>query len=121
MQDERGCMLHTYFKTYEIEEPGTHAVSILGGRSYVAAALLGSLYVLLKGFVGRFFLAVAVDAVFVLLAFLVALPITAQLGAAEAVIALAIVALGAGIARSVPIIAIVKNGYRSRGWMVTRV
>ena len=114
-------MLHNYFKTYAVEEPETHAVSILGGGSYVAAALLGSFYVLLRGFVGRFFLALAVDAVFVGLAFLVALPITAQLGGAEAVIALALVALGACIARSVPIIAIVKNGYRSRGWRVTRV
>ncbi|HSI02666.1 MAG TPA: hypothetical protein VLA02_18835 [Reyranella sp.] len=113
-------MLHTYFKTYEVEEPETHVVSILGGGSYAVAALLGSLYVLLKGFGGRFFLALAVDAVFVPLAFLVALPIMAQLGAAEAVIALVIVALGACIARSVPIIAIVENGYRSRGWMVTR-
>lgn len=114
-------MLHNYFKTYEVEEPETHAVKILGADSYLAAAVLGSLYVLLRGFVGRFFVALVVDAAFVLAAFLVALPITAQLGGAEAIIALCIIALGACIGRSVPIIAIVKNGYRSRGWMVTRV
>jgi|RhiMethySRZTD1v2_1073278.scaffolds.fasta_scaffold3673019_1 hypothetical protein len=116
-----GSMIHTYFKTYEVEEPGTHAVTILGGGAYLAAALLGSLYVLLKGFVGRFFLALAVDAAAALATFLIAVPVTAHLGGADAVIALIIIIMAACIGRSVPIITIVKNGYRSRGWLITRI
>jgi hypothetical protein len=59
--------------------------------------------------------------VFVLLAFPPPCRFTAQLGDAEAVIALGRRGACACIARSVPIIAIVQEGYRSRGWMVTRV
>jgi hypothetical protein len=121
MQAERGAMLHNYFKTYEVEEPETHAVSILGGGAYLAAAVLGSVYVLLKGFVGRFFLALAVDAAAATGVAVVAIPVSAHLGGADAVIALIVLIIAGAIARSVPIITIVKNGYRSRGWMITRI
>lgn len=121
MQAGRGRMLHNYFRTYEVEEPETHAVSVLGGSAYMAAAVLGSLYVLLKGFVGRFFIALAVDVAAAIAVVLVAIPVSAHLGDADAVIALMVLIIVAGIARSVPIISIVKNGYRSRGWMITRI
>ena len=114
-------MFHRYFPTYEVEEPESHAVSSLGGGAYMAAGLLGSLYVLSKGFVGRFFLALAVDlAGFAAVGFMV-MVLANYLGGAEAVIAMLVVLIGMCVVRSVPIIAIVKNGYRRRGWTVMRV
>jgi hypothetical protein len=114
-------MFHRYFPTYEVEEPESHAMSSLGGGSYVAAGLLGSVYVLSKGFVGRFFLALAVDlAGFAGVGFVVMVLVN-FLGGAEAYIAMLVVVIGMCVVRSVPIIAIVKNGYRRRGWTVMRV
>jgi hypothetical protein len=114
-------MMHNYFPTYEVEEPQSHAVFSLGRGSYVAAGALGCFYVLLRGFVGRFFLALAIDVVLVAGAAVVAVALVNFLPAANAVIAMIMVAIGLGVVRSVPIIAIVKNGYRQRGWMVSRV
>jgi hypothetical protein len=121
MQAGAGTVLHNYFKTYEIEEPETHAVKILGAGSYWAAGLLGSLYVLVKGFAGRFVVALAIDLACVAVAILFAALISNYLVAAEAVIALGMIVAVLCAMRSVPIIALVKNGYRNRGWMVTRV
>jgi hypothetical protein len=121
MQRGRGAVLHNYFKTYEVEEPETHAVKILGMGSYWAAGLLGSLYVLVKGFVSGFLVALAIDAACVAVGVVVAAAISSQLEAAETVITFCLVAAMLCVARSVPIVALVKNGYRDRGWMVTRV
>lgn len=114
-------MIHRYFPTYEVEEPESHEVSSLGGGSYMAAGLLGSLYVLSKGFVGRFFLALAVDLAGFAAAGLVVMVLVNYLGGAEAYIAMLVVVIGMCVVRSVPMIAIVKNGYRRRGWTVMRV
>jgi hypothetical protein len=114
-------MLHNYFRTYEVEEPDTNAVSILGPGSYLVAGLLGSFYVLFKGFVGRFFLALAVDVLCGAAAAFVGVMLSGYLDGANAVIALMAVLIGMFVVRSVPIITIVKNGYRRRGWLVTRV
>jgi hypothetical protein len=114
-------VLHNYFKTYEVEEPETHSVKILGGGSYLAAAVLGSLYVLLKGFVSRFLVALAIDAACAAAATVIAAAISSHLGPAEAVIVFGMAVIALCVVRSIPMIALVKNGYRSRGWMVTRV
>jgi hypothetical protein len=42
-------MLRSYFPTYAVEEPETHAIRLLGRGSYVSAGLLGCLYDLFKG------------------------------------------------------------------------
>jgi hypothetical protein len=114
-------MLHNYFKTYEVEEPETNAVKILGAGSYLLAGLLGSLYVLLQGFAGRFALALAVDIACGAVAAFIAIAVTGYLEDADAVIALLVVMILMLIVRSVPIIVIVKNGYRARGWLITRI
>lgn len=121
MQSGTGAVLHNYFKTYEVEEPETHAVKILDAGSYWAAGLLGSLYVLVKGFAGRFVVALTIDIACAAVATVFAALISNYLGAAEAVIAFGVIIIMLCAVRSVPIIALVKNGYRSRGWMVTRV
>ena len=114
-------MFHRYFPTYVVEEPESHAVSSLDGGSYVAAGLLGCLYVLVKGFVGRFFLALAVDALLLAMTAVVGAGMANYMGGAMAWIALMVLVLGFGVVRSVPMIAIVKNGYRRRGWQLMRV
>jgi hypothetical protein len=114
-------MFHRYFPTYEVEEPESHAVSSLGGGSYVAAGLLGCFYVLLKGFVGRFFLALALDLAGIAAAAFVMMVLANYMGGIDAFFAMFIVLLGLCVVRSVPMIAIVKNGYRHRGWTVMRV
>jgi hypothetical protein len=114
-------MLHRYFRTYVIEEPESNSVSALDGTSYVVAGLLGCFYVLLKGFVGRFFLALAVDAGLLAMTVVVGAAMANYMGGANAWIALMVLALGFGVVRSVPMITIVKNGYRRRGWRISRV
>lgn len=114
-------MFHRYFPTYEVEEPESNAVRSLDRGSYVVAGLLGCFYVLLKGFVGRFFLALAIDLAGLAAAGFVMLVLANYLGGADAFIAMFVVLLGLCVVRSVPMISIVKNGYRHRGWMVMRV
>ncbi len=114
-------MFHRYFPTYEVEEPESNSVRSLDGGSYVVAGLLGCFYVLVKGFVGRFFLALAVDLVGLAGAGFVMLAMVNYLGGIDAYFAMLIVLLGLCVVRSVPMIAIVKNGYRRRGWTVMRV
>ena len=114
-------MFHRYFPTYVVEEPESHEVSGLDGRSYVMAGLFGCFYVLFKGFLGRFFLALAVDLGLLAMTVVVGAGVANYMGGAMAWIALMMLALGFGVVRSVPMIAIVKNGYRRRGWRLMRV
>ena len=114
-------MFHRYFPTYEVEEPESNALRSLDRSSYVVAGLLGCFYVLVKGFVGRFFLAMAIDLVLIAGAGLVILVLVNYLGAVDAYLAMLAVILGLCVVRSVPMVAIVKNGYRRRGWTVMRV
>ena len=114
-------MFHRYFPTYEVEEPESNAMRSLSGGSYVAAGLLGSLYVLSRGFVGRFFLALAVDLAGFAAAGFMVMALANYLGGIDALFAMFIVVIGMCVVRSVPMIAIVKNGYRRRGWTVMRV
>jgi hypothetical protein len=114
-------MFHRYFPTYEVEEPESNAMRSLDGGSYVVAGLLGCFYVLIKGFVGRFFLALAIDLVGIAGAGFAILVLANYLGGIDAYFAMLIVILGLAVVRSVPMIAIVKNGYRRRGWTVMRV
>jgi hypothetical protein len=44
------------FKSYEFKNPQNARVEKIGGVSYVFAAIIGPLYIVLKGFWGRFFL-----------------------------------------------------------------
>jgi hypothetical protein len=114
-------MFHRYFPTYEVEEPESNAIRSLDGGSYVGAGLLGCFYVLIKGFVGRFFLALAIDLVGIAGAAFVILVLVNYLGGIDAYFAILVVIFGLCVVRSVPMVAIVKNGYRRRGWMVMRV
>jgi hypothetical protein len=114
-------MFHRYFPTYEVEEPESNSIRSIDGGSYMVAGLLGCFYVLIKGFVGRFFLALAVDLFLVAGAAFVVLAMVNYLGGADAYIAMLVVLIGLCVVRSVPVIAIVKNGYRQRGWTVMRV
>lgn len=114
-------MLHNYFKTYEVEDPDTHFVKILGTASYVLAAVLGSFYVLIMGFFARFVVALAIDAACVVATAGWAVVLNDYLDPADMIIPFFVFVIGLCMLRSIPMVILVKNGYRSRGWMITRI
>jgi hypothetical protein len=109
------------FKTYIFEHPTDNEVTAITRRSYLFAGLFGAFYVLFSGFVARFFLALLVDAFFFLAALVAASVIAAHLSNLEASVILVFLVIAVMVLRARPMIAIVRSGYRRRGWSVTPI
>lgn len=103
-------------KTYLFEHPSENEVRTITRRSYIYAALFGSLYVLAHGFVGRFFVAFTVDIACAAVGLLLVSVAAIFLHGIEVRLALVAIFFAILAARARPIISIVKVGYQMRGW-----
>jgi hypothetical protein len=106
-------------KTYIFEHPTDNDVASITRRSYIFAGLFGAFYVLARGFVGRFFLALAVDALVILIGMVATVAIAAHMSTLDTSVALVFLVLILMMVRASPIVGIVKTGYQRRGWSVT--
>jgi hypothetical protein len=101
--------------SYEFHNGKTGKVSTVGVWSYIAAALLGSIYVLLKAGLTRFPLAFFWQLAF--LAALAALPfVAARLPENLQVIVLVLAVPGILLVQSIFMIGCVRESFRARGW-----
>jgi hypothetical protein len=103
-------------KTYIFEHPTKNLVRTIDRRSYIFAAIFGSFYVLYRGFVGRFFMALLLDALFTLGAIVVIVAVALQLHGAEASVVLVLIPVVVIVGRAKPIVDIIKWGYIGQGW-----
>jgi hypothetical protein len=108
-------------RTYIFEHPTDNVVATVTRRSYIYAGLFGAIYVLFRGFVGRFFMALLVDALCVLIGLFVATAIAANMPTLETSVVLVFLVMIVMFARARPMIMIVKNGYAERGWSITPI
>jgi len=106
-------------KTYIFEHPRENLVRTIEVQSYVLAALFGSFYVLYRGFVGRFFLALLVDMFLILIAVLLTTIVGFGMRGAALSIFLLVVVVAICVLRARPMINIIKVGYMTQGWTVT--
>jgi len=110
-----------HIRTYIFEHPTDNKIASITRRSYIYAGLLGAFYVLASGFVGQFFLALAVDALFVAVGLLAAIGIIANMPSHEASVVLVFLVIVVMAVRARPMIALVRTGYQNAGWSVTPI
>lgn len=117
-QKEIGIVL----QAYRFEHPTTEErFAIIDGWSYLWAGLFGAFYVAAKGFRRHFVRALLIDAVFMLL-FLAIVGFSFVLR--PTLVQIGVVALSAPVMlllHGANMIKIVRDGYRRRGWWMTRL
>jgi hypothetical protein len=106
-------------KTYILEHPKENLVRTIEVQSYVCAALFGSFYVLYRGFVGRFFLALLIDGLLILIAVLLTTFVGFGMRGVPLSIFLLAIVVAVCVLRARPMINIIKVGYMTQGWTVT--
>ncbi|HTR85488.1 MAG TPA: hypothetical protein VMI56_13495 [Reyranella sp.] len=104
-------------KTYIFEHPTENVVRTIDRRSYIFAAVFGSFYVLYRGFVARFFMALLLDALLTLGALAVIVAVAVHLRGVEASLVLVFIPLVVIVVRAKPIVDLIKVGYIERGWV----
>lgn len=105
------------FETYTFDNLDTDETSVLNGWSYCWGALLGPLYILIKGFPVLALVMLPISCMIAAIAFAVLLVIIAALDSALASLTAAlIVVLAALCLQGVSSIQLLRFGYIRRGW-----
>ena len=116
----RGAQLGgAMFSSYMIYDPATDNSVSICKLSYLAAALFGAFYVLVKAGGGRFGEALALHAAF-LLALGALLFASSILAPQQQLAVLAIAVPGTLIFQALKMVALIKSSYRRRHWVVQR-